>query len=168
MTKALNLKVVGEILERVKIPASQYYKLIGKSLRITGEYGEYLAAKRLNLKLAEVRTAGYDAVDPNGRLIQIKTRQIPSEIKIAVKKIGSFQFNHQWDAVQLVVIDEHFELRWIFEAGRAAIETALNKTPSNNRRHGALKIKEFISIGCEVCLRIGVNHTDCVYRSPEP
>ena len=146
-----SLETVGEILERVKKPAIEYYELTGKPLGITGEFGEYLAATTLGLKLAAARTAGYDAVDSTGRRIQIKTRRIPRDKKIVGQRLGSIRLNHEWDAVLLIVLDERFELRWIFEAERPAIREAL-KAPGSKARNerGALAITKFKSIGRQV------------------
>ncbi|MEZ5598081.1 MAG: hypothetical protein R3E84_17110 [Pseudomonadales bacterium] len=49
--------------------------------------------------------------------------------------------------VLLVVMDEVFELRWIFEAERPAIEAAL-KAPGSKARNdrGALSLAKFKSI----------------------
>ncbi len=60
-----NLLQIGDILERGKAAAVDYYQLTGKPLGITGEIGEYLAAKHLGLELADARNPGYDATDPH-------------------------------------------------------------------------------------------------------
>ena len=58
MTK---LDVMGPVMEAAKQVAIDYYRLTGKPLGITGEIGEYYAAKHLGLELAEARTPGFDA-----------------------------------------------------------------------------------------------------------
>ncbi|UEM04729.1 hypothetical protein JL101_004620 [Skermanella rosea] len=74
----IDIEKAGEILERAKQAAVEYYALTGKPLGITGEMGEYLAAKILGLQLAEARAPGYDAIDDDGRRIQIKARCQPT------------------------------------------------------------------------------------------
>lgn len=145
------LEAVGEILDRAKRSAIDYYQLTGKPLGITGEYGEYVAAAILGLTLAEARTAGYDAIDSTGRRIQIKARSIPRDKKLVGQRLGSIRLDHEWDVVLLVVMDELFELRWIFEAERPAIEEAL-KAPGSKARNerGALALAKFKSIGRQV------------------
>lgn len=145
------LEAVGEILDRAKRSAIDYYQLTGKPLGITGEYGEYVAAATLGLTLAEARTAGYDAIDSMGRRIQIKARSIPRDKKLVGQRLGSIRLDHEWDVVLLVVMDELFELRWIFEAERPAIEEAL-KAPGSKARNerGALALAKFKSIGRQV------------------
>ncbi len=49
---------IGEILERAKQAAIDYYRLTGKPLGVTGEVGEYKAARLLGLA---------DAIDQAGR-----------------------------------------------------------------------------------------------------
>lgn len=87
----MKLEVVAEILDRARQAAIDYYQLTGKPLGITGEYGEYIAAERLGLELAEVRTAGYDAIDQAGRRIQIKARSIPRDKKLVGQRLGSIR-----------------------------------------------------------------------------
>lgn len=43
------------MLERARAAAIDYYKLTGKLLGVTGEIGEYEAARLLDLKLAAAR-----------------------------------------------------------------------------------------------------------------
>ena len=150
MNTLTGLAEIGQILERARSAAVDYYTLTGKPLGITGEYGEYIAACRLDLVLAKARTAGYDATDSTGRRIQIKTRRIPRDNKL-VGQVGSIRVDHEWDEVMLVIVDELFELRWIFEADRPAIEQALSAPGSIARnKRGALSIAKFKSIGNQI------------------
>lgn len=86
-----------------------------------------------------------------GRRIQIKARSIPRDKKLVGQRLGSIRLDHEWDVVLLVVMDELFELRWIFEAERPAIEEAL-KAPGSKARNerGALALAKFKSIGRQV------------------
>jgi len=76
------------------------------------------------LELAEARTAGYDATDLSGRRIQIKARSIPREKKLVGQRIVSIRLDHEWDVVLLVIMDDRFDVRWIYKASRSAIEAA--------------------------------------------
>src|SRR4051812_33730158 len=105
----IDLDKVGEILARAKAAAIDYYELTGKPLGITGEIGEYLAARLLNLELADARSPGYDALDHTGRRIQIKARCIPANKRITGQRLGSIRLEHEWDIVMLILLDEHFE-----------------------------------------------------------
>lgn len=146
-----SLHEIGQVLERAKAAAIDYYRLTGKPLGITGEIGEYLAAKHLGLDLADARTPGYDAVDRQGRRIQVKARAIPTSQRLSGQRLGSIRLEHDWDIVLLILLDELFEVKAIYEADRPAIEAALTKPGSKARNErGALAVTKFISIGRQV------------------
>ena len=63
----IDLEQAGQILERARKAAIDYYELTGKPLGITGEFGEYVSAKVLGLELADARSPGYDAIDDDGQ-----------------------------------------------------------------------------------------------------
>ena len=113
-----DIQKIGSVLERARQAAIDYYRITGKPLGITGEYGEYIVAERLELELAQARTAGYDATDKAGRRIQIKARSIPSDKKLVGQRLGSIRLDQEWDIVLLVLMNERFEVRWIYEAER--------------------------------------------------
>ena len=145
------LDQIGEIISRARAVAADYYRVTGKPLGITGEVGEYEAARCLNLELARARAAGHDATDSKGRRLQIKARSIPSGKRHSGQRIGSIDLEKQWDAVILVLLDENFLPIDIYEADREAIEQALNAPGSkarNERR--ALAVTKFKSIGRRV------------------
>ena len=145
------LKQIGEILDRATVAAIDYYQLTGKPLGITGEIGEYLAAKHLRLDLAEARTAGYDAVGKNGEKIQIKARRIPAGKRLSGQRLGSIRLDHEWDVVVLVILNDLFEPQAMYQGGRKAITAALKKPGSKARnKKGALPISKFKSIGEQV------------------
>ena len=151
-----DIQKIGSVLERARQAAIDYYRITGKPLGITGEYGEYIAAERLELELEPARTAGYDATDKAGRRIQIKARSIPSEKKLGGQRLGSIRDGQEWDIALLVVMNERFEVRWIYEAEREAIEAALKAPGSkvrNERR--ALTLTKFKSIGRQVWPVVG-------------
>ena len=58
MSDTIHIGDIEPILEKAKEAAVEYYRLTGKPLGITGEIGEYWAAKHLNLKLAPARQDG--------------------------------------------------------------------------------------------------------------
>jgi hypothetical protein len=138
------------VLRAAKSAAISYYQLTGKPLGITGEIGEVAAAQALRLELAPPRTPGYDATDRKGRRLQIKTRCIPSNRSLGGQRIGTIKLNHAWDAVVLVLMDERFELRGIYEASRSTVRTLLTKTKSKARQRGALAVSEFIHAGRQI------------------
>lgn len=146
-----SLSEIAEVLERARSAAIDYYQLTGKPLGITGEIGEYLAAKHLSLDLADARTPGFDAIDVRGRRIQVKARAIPNGKRLTGQRLGSIRLEHDWDVVLLVIMDERFEPQAIYEADRTSIEAALTRPGSKARNErGALAITKFISIGHQV------------------
>ena len=147
--------MIGSVLKAAKRAAVAYYRLTGKPLGITGEMGEYFAAKHLGLKLADARTPGFDAYEKDGRLIQIKSRSFPRK-KLSGQRIGTIRLDRKWNSVVLVLMDEFFEPLAIYEADRKSIEEALVKPGSKARNErGTLSVTKFISIAAEVWSKTG-------------
>lgn len=150
VAKKPNTGQVEKVLEQARKAAVRYYKLTGKPLGITGEIGEYLAAKKLRFTLADARQAGYDATDKRRRKIQIKTRRVPKGKSLGGQRMGRIRLDHEWDVLMLVMLDEHFDVVSIHEGGRRAVARALRKTDSKARKRGALGVSEFMSLGKQV------------------
>mgnify|MGYP005664680719 CR=1 FL=1 len=145
------LKNMGPVLERARKAAIDYYNITGKPLGITGEMGEYLGAKELGLKLAQVREPGFDAKDKEGNLIQIKARSIPRSKTLTGQRMGGIRLDHPWDKVLLVLMDEHFRAVAMYMGNRPEIESALKKPGSKSRNErGALAITQFKNIAKQV------------------
>ena len=132
--------------------ARQYRELTGKPLGITGEVGEFLAAELLGLVLVDARQPGYDAIAPDGRRIQIKTRCILPDAKQG-QRVGGIKLDYDWETVALVLIDENFEPSAIYEAPRSAVEEELHRPGSRARNErGALGVNKFKAISkCVWC-----------------
>lgn len=138
---------VEGILATVKRLASRYKKLTGKPLGVTGEVAEYNAAKLLGLELAGARTAGYDAIGPGNRKIQIKGRCLNKNPKPG-QRLGSIRLEYEWDSVLLVLMNEDYEVLEMWEADRPDVETALLHPGSKARNErGALSVNKFKQIG---------------------
>ena len=110
-----SIAVNGGLLTKLRIAvekAVEYEAATGwkRKLGITAEVGEILACKQLGLKLLmDVRTKGYDAIDRNGKQVQIKTRRSESESSPKdTGRLGSFS-GHPFDYALLVVLDR----RWL-------------------------------------------------------
>ncbi len=125
--------------------AKQYRQLTGKPLGITGEVGEFLAAELLGLRLTNARCPGYDAIAPDGRRIQIKTRCLPPDAKLS-QRLGCIKLDCEWDTVVLVLINDDFECTAVYEALRGDVERELRKPGSKARARGALGVRKFMSI----------------------
>jgi hypothetical protein len=142
---------ISEILARAKQAAIDYYRLTGKPLGITGEVGEYEAARLLGLTLADARAPGYDATDENGVRYQIKARAFSATGRRKSQRLGSIKLDHEWEAVLLVLMDEALETLEIWEAERSAVVEALTAPGSKARNErGALAVSKFKQIGKQI------------------
>ena len=136
-----------DILAEVKPLAVEYYELTGKPLGVTGEIGEFEAARLLGLELEPARSAGYDATrrkGPNQR-IQIKSRWRRDGKKWG--RVSRIDISKKFDSVMLVLMRGEYEVLGIWEAGK----TRLNKPGSNalNER-GQMNVSQFISMAEKV------------------
>ena len=140
-----------EVLARAKQAAVEYYRLTGKPLGVTGEVGEYEAARLLGLSLVAARAPGHDATDDAGLRYQIKSRAVPNPKRANSHRLGSIKSTHEWDAVLMVLMDQELETQEIWKAGRDAVLAAL-ATPGSKARNerGALSVSKFRQIGSRV------------------
>ena len=137
------------LLAEAKQLAQRYRRLTGKPLGITGEIAEYEAARILGLELTTARQAGYDATAiKNGKVIkyQIKGRCILPDASPG-QRMGSLDIDTEFDAVLLVLLNEHFDAFAIYEAPRAAVIDVLTAPGSKARNErGSLGISKFKAI----------------------
>lgn len=148
---AVPLGEIGEILQRAKQAAIDYYRLTGKPLGVTGEVGEYEAARLLGLTLADARAPGYDATDQSGRRYQIKARAFSDVGRRKSQRLGSIKLDHAWEAVLLVLMDENLGTLEIWEAERSAVAEAISAPGSKARNErGALAVSSFKRIAKRV------------------
>jgi hypothetical protein len=117
MNSPVDLDALKTIIRDAKRVAMQYRSLTGKPLGITGEVGEFAAAELLNLQLTDARNPGFDAIGPDNRRIQIKSRCVLPTSKPS-QRVGGIKLDHDFDTVMLVLMDEDFEPLRIYEAKR--------------------------------------------------
>ena len=120
------------LLEQVKELARQYYLLTEKPLGVTGEIGEYEAARILDLTLAEARTPGHDATDKKGFRYQIKARRLLKN-NMSGETIGKIGGNENWDLLLVVLLDERFDAFVIYEADKDKVIAELDRPGSASR-----------------------------------
>ena len=127
---------------------------LDSALGITGEVAEYEAARLLGVELTPARQAGYDAIrSSDGWRYQIKGRCLLPGCKPG-QRLGSIRVEKEFDAVLMVLLDEHFDALEIYEADRQAGIAALSAPGSRARNErGALAVSKFKSIGQEVWRR---------------
>jgi hypothetical protein len=144
---------IMKILAEAKRLAQRYRQLTAKPLGITGEVAEFEAARLLQLTLAEARTAGYDATRvENGvvRRLQIKGRCVLPGSKRS-QRISKIDVRKDFDAVLLVLMDDAFDAKAIYEADRAKVIEALTAPGSKARNErGALDVRKFRSISKQI------------------
>jgi hypothetical protein len=141
---------IMDILREAKKLAREYYELTGKPLGITGEVAEYEAARILGVSLTPARQAGYDGIElKNGRQrrLQIKGRCLLPNCKPG-QRLGRIDVRKEFDAVLLVLLDQHFDATEIYEADRSPVLNALAEPGSKSRNErGALGLSKFKAIG---------------------
>ena len=143
---------VLQVLAELKALAQEYRELTGRPLGITGEVAEHEAARLLGLKLMRAREAGYDAIDREGRRVQIKGRCMRVGLKPG--HLGRIDVSKPFDAVLMVLLDESFDVISMHQAGCKDVCLALKATGSKSRNErGALSVSKFKSIGKTVWQR---------------
>ena len=146
---------IEEILARAKEVAVQYYEVTGKPLGITGEVGEYEAARLLDLRLEAARAPGFDATDEVGTRYQIKSRALSTEDRRRSQRVGKINLEHEWDKVVLVLMNKSFDTSEIWEAEREAVKKALQCPGSKARNErGQLAVSQFRNIGRRIWPRV--------------
>lgn len=80
------------------------------SANLVGCVGEYMAAKRLNLKLSNINQKGYDAIDNKGNRYEIKTRRVYSSTRrnSETRRINNL-VGKDTDYLIIVVLDHSFD-----------------------------------------------------------
>ncbi len=138
------------ILAQVKPLASAYYKLTGRPLGCTGELAEAAAADKLGLKLADARTAGYDARRGTEK-IQIKGRAFKKG-RASLGRTGITKIDSDFDFVILVILDlESLDPVGMWQATNAQVKAMISKNPnSKGRARGQLPIAEFKSVATQI------------------
>ena len=144
----MSVYVVDKLMAQARKLAADYRRATGKTLPISGEIAINDAIRLLGLEPANEPQGGHDAVRhrPDGRIerLQIKARVVFDEIKSA-HRMGELKVDKPWEAVLLVLLDENYEPFAIYEAGRDAVEDALDESKANKR--GTLTIPKFQRIG---------------------
>jgi hypothetical protein len=144
------VKRIKEILATVKPLAAEYYRLTGKSLGVTGEVAEYIAAQKLRLILVPPRTSGYDAIRETSKgeeRIQIKGRALDKASKRS-QRIGSIKAGAACDKVIVVLLDNTtLEPVGMWEARYDDVVSHLKRPGSKARNErGSMSVSAFKKI----------------------
>ena len=136
--KALKLNN-DQLIENIIGLSLEYKRRFGKSLGITGEVGEYKASRLLKLKRVTGNiNKGFDATDPKGKRVQIKTR-IFSRNQERTSAFTNFDF----DYAILVLLSDKYEITEIYKARCKDIQ---DKIESQSYKRPALTLRDFKKI----------------------
>jgi len=107
---------------------------------VTGEVGEILACDALHLKLVTgPGSEGFDAVDAEGKHVQIKTRRSESEgLPRDAGRLGTFS-RHAFDYALLVLLDHGYRLAEIWRAEYAALKPLVDSQKRRNPNLASFK-----------------------------
>jgi hypothetical protein len=130
--------VNDDIIQKVKlaIEAALAYEAAtnwNRKLGITGEVGEILVCHQLGLRLMlDPRSVGYDALDPGGRRVQIKTRRSESEgLPRDAGRVSSFS-GYEFDYALLGLLDHQYRLCEIWQADYDDLMPIIDKQKRRN------------------------------------
>jgi len=139
-----------KIIERINsaIDAALLYEDVtnGKrKLGITGEIGEILVCHQLAFKLvSDPRSEGFDAIDKDGKHVQIKTRRSESEgLPRIVGRVSRFS-DHKFDYALLAILDKKYRLCQIWRASYNKLRPIIEKEQTD--RSGP-KLASFMKAG---------------------
>ncbi len=142
----MSLYDVDKLIAETRKLAVQYRQATGKTLPVTGEIAVHDVIRLLNLTPAAQDQNGFDALDINGKRIQIKGRTLLSNSKSS-QRIGQIKQDADWDSVMLVLMDEEYQPIEIYEAGRDVILETAKKTSTKRRNRGILSVARFKMLG---------------------
>lgn len=133
MNEQKTILIGNNIIDKINsaIDAALMYEDVtnGKrKLGITGEVGEILVCHQLGLKLVlDPRSEGFDAIDKDGRHVQIKTRRSESEERPrTVGRVSRFS-NHKFDYALLVLLDRRYKLYQVWRAPYNKLKPIIEK-----------------------------------------
>jgi len=113
-----------------------------RKLGITGEVGEVLCCKMMGLRLCiDPRSQGFDAVDKQGKRVQIKTRRSESaDLPRAAGRLSTFSL-HEFDYALLVLMTLDYQVAEIWCAQYADIAGLIGKQKRRNPNLASFKRK---------------------------
>ena len=145
MTQVRAVPVTEPMLKatrRVIKAALNYEKVTDgrRKIGITGEVGEILACHHLGLRISlDPRSEGFDAVDPAGKRVQIKTRRSESGgLPRDAGRLSTFS-KHPFDYVLLVLLDPQYRLAQIWRAEYKTVRPVIDKQKRRNPNLASFK-----------------------------
>lgn len=120
-----DLDGMDRMMEAVRAVGAAYRQRTGRPLGVTGELGEYLAARQLGLTLLQERLPGVDAtrINATGEMdrVLIRTRALPMSA-MEGRRIGTLPESDEATHLVLVLLDEEsLRLEAIWQAPYAEV-----------------------------------------------
>jgi len=150
MNTLKTISINDEIVEKINLAigaALMYEEVTGgkRKLGVTGEVGEIMVCEQLGLKLvSDPRSTGFDAIDRNGKHVQIKTRRSESEgLPRPIGRVSRFS-NHKFDYALLALMDRKYNVCQIWRAPYSKIKSLTEKEQTD--RSGP-RLASFMKIG---------------------
>lgn len=127
------ISISKDIIDKINsaIDAALIYENVtdGKrKLGVTGEVGEILVCRQLGIKLVlDPRSEGFDAIDKDGKHVQIKTRRSESKgLPRIVGRVSRFS-NHKFDYALLALLDREYKLCQIWRVAYSKLKPIIEK-----------------------------------------
>jgi hypothetical protein len=131
-----------DLIQPVIDIATKYERIMDnkRKLGITGEVGEIKACLKFGLKLMlDSQSAGYDAIDNDGKKVQIKTRRSELGKKLTnPTRLSSFS-RHEFDYCLLLLLDKDYEIDEIWRAEANTLKSSIERHERRNPTLGAFK-----------------------------
>lgn len=140
---------VDKLMHEARKLAADYRRATGQALGISSEIATHDVIRLMKLVPAEPGAGGYDAIgtgEREGKYIQIKGRTIFSDAK-NTQRVGQIKLEQDWDSVMLILMDESYEAKEIYEADREALVEASGETSEKRAKRGAMSVAKFKAIG---------------------
>jgi len=110
-TIKINTKILSLLDEAINI-SLEFEKITNKQLNITSIVGEIIASNKHNLELVENDlNEGFDAIDENGKRVQIKTRRYKGKDNAMTGKMLDSNFDVPFDYVILILLNIDYSFK---------------------------------------------------------
>jgi|SaaInl7_150m_RNA_FD_contig_123_3029_length_3322_multi_25_in_1_out_0_2 hypothetical protein len=140
---------IDKLMVEARKLASDYRRMTGKTLPISGEIARHDAATLLDLTLVD-GMSGYDALDVDGQRVQIKGRVI-FEGQKSNPRVGQLKVGQEWDQVVLVLMNEDYDAVNIYCMSHEEVVSVMDETASSKRiGRGAMSVARFKATGEQV------------------
>jgi len=161
MTEQETIDIDNKIIRKINlaIDAALMYENVTQGKRklgITGEVGEIVVCHQLGLQLvSDPRSEGFDALDNEGKQVQIKTRRSESEgLPRNVGRISRFSDKHKFDYALLAILDKEYKLHEVWRASYEDLEPIIKN--EQTERSGP-RLSSFKKVGEKIFDRKAAN-----------